>query len=142
MATTGPRVVKAALTTLLEADGAFTGVTIYTYTADLDSIKTREWLILGDVKGGTEPNTMGGGTLSEYTIECSTTVHQPDADATADRGWAILDAVSEILASGWTVSGNVLDAEIGEFELSETIYAGGGRSVAVEFEIKVRDLNA
>ncbi len=141
MATTGPRVVKAALVTLLEADNAFTDVTIYTYTVDTDSIKTREWLVLGDVKGGTEWNAMGGKTLSEYTIECVSSVHQPAPNATADRGWAILDALAEVLASGWTVSGNALDAEIDTFELSETIHADGGRRVDIEFTIKVRDLN-
>lgn len=142
MATTGPRVVKAALAVLLEAKGALSGVTIYTYTVTDESRNTREYLILGNVEGTAEPNTMGGSVLSDYVISCQFAVNQPTVDGTADRGWAILDAVAEVLASDWTISGNVLDADLETFELNETVDADGGRRVDVEFTIRIRDLNA
>ncbi len=142
MGTSGPRVVKAALKTLLEAKNALSGVTIYTYTVTEESRSKREYLILGNVDGTAEPDTMGGSVLTDYVISCEFAVHQPSADGTADRGWAILDAVSEVAASDWTVSGNVLDMELNSFSLDETVDASGGRRVDVEFNLRIRDLNA
>ncbi len=142
MATTGPRVVKAALVTLLEAKGALSGVTIYTYTPTAEDRTTREYVVLGNVEGTAEPSTMGGSVLTEYVISCEFSVHQPTADDTADRGWAILDAVAEVAASDWTVSGLVLDMQLDSFSLEETVDASGGRRVDVEFDLRIRDLNA
>ena len=142
MATSGPRVVKAALKTLLEAKGALADVTIYTYTPTAESRATREYVILGNVEGTAAPNTMGGSVLSDYVISCEFSVRQPTADGTADRGWAILDAINEVAASDWTVSGLVLDMQLDSFSLDETVDASGGRRVDVEFDLRIRDLNA
>lgn len=138
MATTGPRAVKAALKTLLNANGDLTDVTIFTYTAKGEEL-VREYIVLGDVEGSIEALTMGGNTLSEYTIECESMIHQPAADDAQDRAWTMLDAVASVLASGWTVSGNVIDAELDTWSLEETVKDDGNRRVDVEFTIKVRD---
>jgi len=141
MATTSPRAVKAALKTLLEAKPALSGVTIYTYTEKLERIKTREYVILGNISGGVEPETMGGNTLTSYTIDCEFQIHLPAPDDAADRAWAILDAVAEVLASDWTVNGNVLDTDLATFEIEETVKDDGGLVVLVEFTIDVEDTN-
>lgn len=136
---TGPRLVKDALAALFSADAAFTGVTIFTYTAKTDEITTRNYLVLGDVVGVDEPHTMAGGRLNTYTIECTSSVSQPLPDGTSDRAWELLSTVAGILATGWTVSGNVIDADIGTWEVSERVHPDGGRVADLEFTIEVRD---
>lgn len=136
---TGPRLVKDAMRTLFAADEAFDGVTIFTYTAKDDEITTRDYLVMGDVTGNDEPHTMGGGRLTTYTIECTSSVTQPLPVGTADRAWTLLSTIASILATGWTVSGNVIDADIGTWEISERVHPNGGRVADIEFTIEVRD---
>ena len=142
MATTGPRVVKAALKTLLEAEGDLSNVTIYTYTPTAEERVTREYVVLGNIEGEASPNTMGGSVLSDYVISCEFAVRQPTADGAADRAWAILDAVAEVLSTDHTLTGTVLDATLESFDLDETVDPDSGRRVDVEFTIRIRDLNA
>ncbi len=141
MATTGPRVVKAALKTLLVAKPALSGVDVFTYTAKLEE-QMREFLILGNVDADVEPNAMGFSTLSEYTIDCHSVVRQPEPDDTADRAWAVLDAVAEVLIANYTATGNVLDANLTKWTIDETVDPDGGRRATITFEIRVRDLSA
>ena len=141
MATTGPRVVKAALKTLLVAKPALSGVKVFTYSAKQEELG-REYVIMGNVDADVEPNAMGFSTLSEYTIECLSVVHQPEPDDTADRGWAILDAVAEVLIANYTASGNVLDANLTKWTIDETVDPDGGRRATITFDIGVRDLSA
>lgn len=140
MAGTSPRAVKVALAALLAAESpAMDGVTIFTYTATADDITTRDYLVLGDVRGTDTPHGMGGSQLSTYTIECEGLVHLSGSDATADRAWAILNTVADIAASQWTVSGTVIDAQMEDWEITETVYPSGGRQAGYTFTIRVRD---
>ena len=136
---TGPRLVKAELATLLSAKPALSGVNVYTYTATEGNITTRDYIILGNVTGRSEPDGMGGAQLVTYTVECETSVSQPGAADTSDRGWAILNAVAEVLASDWKVNDAVLDAQLSDFEIEETVDAESGRRVDIEFKIEIRD---
>ncbi len=140
MAITGPRVVKAALATLFAADAAFNGVTIYTYTVDLGSVKTREWLVLGNVAGTVEHYAAGGSKqLTKYDIEGSFSIHQPAPNDSADRAWALLETMMSVVGPNWTVSGNTLNTYFADYTIDETIHPDGGRRVDVEFTIKVED---
>ena len=127
--------------TLLAAKPAAAGVEMFTYTATLDNLTTREHVIFGDIEGTIAPFAMGGRTVANYTISCVSMLHQPAADDAADRAWAILNAVAEVLASDWTISGNVLDANLASFTISEGVKDQGGRRVDVEFVIAVEDTN-
>lgn len=140
MALTGPRQVKAALKTLLEAKVA--GLTIYTFNPSDDALD-RDHLILGDVKGSIDPNTMGGGVLSDYRIEGSFSIHKPDENDADDAAWTLINALHEVVADdkSWTISGTVMDADIVEFELAQDRHPNGGARVEAEFAIRIRDLN-
>lgn len=138
MAATSPRLVKEALKTLIETE---TSVTVYTATQSLDAID-RDHLVLGDIQGTSDPNTMGGSVLYEYSIDGSALLHMPSKPDAQDKAWQLLGAVADVIAAGWTVSGNTLDADLTEWGIEETVDSNGrGWQQQVEFTIRIRDLN-
>ena len=89
---------------------------------------------------GLEQFGMGGATLlTTYTIAGEFAIHQPAADSSADRAWAILDAIGTIVGANWTVAGNTLNADLSTFTIEETVFAESGRRVDVEFTITIED---
>ena len=139
MAATSPRAVKEALKTLIEAQVAT--VTVYTANQTQEAID-RDHLVLGDVNGSSDPSTMGGSVLYEYTIEGSAMLHLPAKTDAQDKAWQLLSAVADVIASGWTVTGNTMDADLTQWSIEESADpAGRGWQQHVEFEIRIRDLN-
>lgn len=138
--TTSPRSVKAALATLLNADADLTDVTFHTSTASVTDL-IPDWVVLGNVEGNDDPYTMGGGQLSTYTIECEGRFKSATADAAFDRAWEVKDAIAQVVATAHTVSSNVLDAQVGRWEIAESIDPDDGRVAGLEFSITVRDSN-
>lgn len=140
MSTTSPRTVKTALATLFNADDDLTDVTFHTSNAAITDL-TPDYVVLGDVDGRDEPFAMSGKQRTIYRITCSSRFKSATADAAFDKAWTVKDAIAAVLATGWTVSGNTLDAQLGDWEINETYDADDGRVAALEFEIVIQDTN-
>lgn len=138
--TTSPRTVKTAMATLFNADADLTSVTFHTSVKPLTDL-TPDYVVLGNIEGDDSAYHMGSGQLSTYTIECSAMLRSATADAAFDRAWEVKDAIAQVLAANHTVTSNVLDAQLGRWEINEGIDPNDGRLVALEFQIEVRDSN-
>ncbi len=136
--TTSPRTVKTALAALFNANGSLTNVTFHDTAVPEDKLLP-EYIVLGNLSASVEPFAMGGTVLHEYDIECEGKLKAAVGTVAFDRAWTVLDAIITVVAANETVSGNVLDVNVTEWEIVEGIDPNDGRVAALEFTIQVKD---